>query len=212
MKLNTYTSIRTKMILTAAAMVSLLNYSVSALADSGSADMLGRQRLKITSTQSELVINKMMGDIRVIFQNFQPAVDSSTKIVSPLTVTGSSTHPFMEVGMEKCVFLFCETVDMRADITIREVPGKCTKNLLLSADISKSSELLANVYDSLDFNICFMKAQDGTGTLDFVGSAHQASTYSAGVVQGMVYNLMKLQVAPIASAINKDLIALSRCN
>jgi len=183
---------------------------LSSAAGGADADFLGKQQIKIDSKNSEVVLGRVLGDIRQVFENYQPAVDSSTTVTSPVQVSGSSTHPFMQVTMKKCVFLFCETVEMKADITAREVSGKCDKNIVLKADISRSSDILSNLYDSLDFTICYSRAQDGTGVLDYAGSAHRAPSYQGGIVQGEVYGLMKLQVAPIGVAIKKALKTLQQ--
>lgn len=179
-----------------------------ASAAQANSDFLGKQQVKIDGTKSDVILTRALGDLRSVFQNYRPALDSTTTVISPVQVSGSSTHPFMQVTMKKCVLLFCETVEMKADITAREVSGKCDKNIALSADITKSSEILSNLYDSLDFTICYTRSQDGSGTLDYSGSAHRASGYQGGVVQSEVYGLMKLQVAPIGAAIKKMMKSL----
>ncbi len=178
--------------------------SIAAAAPAGS-DELGKLQINITSKNSDIVIDKTLGDVRAVFQNYQPAVDGSTKIKSPVQVSGSSTRPFMEVTMEKCVLFICQTVNMKADISVKDVSGKCTKNFILRADLTRSSEILANVYDSLDVAVCYQRSTDGQGTLIFMGSAHHAPGYSGGPVQNEIYQLLKLQIDPIGAATKKVL-------
>ena len=168
-------------------------------------DSIGKLQIKITSNNSEVVLNKTLGDIRAIFQRYQPALDSQTKIKSPTKVSGSSTRPFFEVTLEKCVLILCQTVDMRADISVKDSEGKCTKNLVLRADLTRSSEILSNVYDSLDVGVCYQRSADGQGTLTLTGSAHHAPKYSGGPIQSEIYQLLKLQLNPIANATKKVL-------
>jgi hypothetical protein len=188
-----------------AAVLSGLLTGFSAAAGPASSDALGKLQIKISHNNSEIVLNKTLSDVRAVFQNYHPALDSSTKIKSPVRVSGSSTRPFVEVTMEKCVVIVCQTVDMKADITVKDTDGKCTKNFILRADLTRSSEILTNVYDSLDVVGCYQRSADGQGILTFGGSAHHAPKYSGGPIQNEIYQLLKLQLDPIASATKKVL-------
>lgn len=190
------------------ACATLATVVMSSIAGAAASDFLGKQQVKMNSSHSEAIFNKALGDLRSVFQNYSPAVDSSTRIVSPLQVSGSSTRPYIEVTMEKCVLLFCKTVELKASVDAQEVSGKCAKNIALTADLARSSEILSSLYSSLDFTLCYNRNQDGTGTIEFSGSARRARSYRGGVVQGEVYNLMKLQVAPISAAIKKTMKTL----
>lgn len=176
----------------------------------GASDSLGKQRVKIETTQSEAALQKTIGNLRGVFQNFRPGVDSATRVLSGPSVSGSSTHPYLKVSMERCVLLMCKTVDLDADITLQETKGTCKKNLLIQADLSRSSDTLSSVYDRLDFAICYNSAQDGRGAIEFTAAAHRAPSFDAGIVQAEVLTVIQLQVAPIARALQLALEANSK--
>lgn len=181
-----------------------------------SAEPIGKLEIPIKNSKSEILVERMVGDVRAIFRNYRPGVDSTTTLLTAPQISGSSTHPFMNASMRKCVTVFvvqqCESVELKADITVSEESGKCTKNFLLKADISKSSEMLSNHYGELNFHICFKKAADGTGVVRVVGEAEPA-TQQRGVVlpvKGIVFDVLKLQLDPIGVAIQKTLKALAK--
>jgi hypothetical protein len=166
-------------------------------------DSLAQASVKIDNTRSGDVLNRLISNPKAVFEHFQPALDSGSTIVRPVQVTGSATHPNMQVSIKKCVAFVCETVDLDADISIRE--GKqagCDRAFQLVTDLTRSSDLVSSTYDRLDTSICYKASADGRGTLTMNASANQASSYSKGFFQAQMFNMLKLQVAPIVSAVD----------
>jgi hypothetical protein len=180
-------------------------------ANSAQADKLGSLEISINSVKSEILLERMVNEVRTVFHNYKPGVDATTRIVSMPKVTGSSTHPFVNASMEKCVRVLvvdqCQTVDLNADVTVTSEKGQCAKNLLLKADISKSSSLLSDQYSELRFHICFNRSGNGKGSLRIVGDAVIAPPRGGIVlpVKDIVLDVLKLQLDPIGEAIKKTL-------
>jgi hypothetical protein len=173
--------------------------SLPAFADS---DFLAQASVKIESTHSGEVLNRLAANPKAVFEHFQPALDSGSTIVRPVQVTGSATHPNMQVSIKKCVAFVCQTVDLDANISMRE--GKqagCDRAFQLVADLSRSSDVVRNTYDRLDTSICYKASADGRGTLNMSAGANQAAGYSKGFIQGQIFKMLKMQVSPIVSAV-----------
>lgn len=166
-------------------------------------DFLATAIVPITSYHASDVLDSLVGNPKAVFQHYQPALDSGSTIVRPVQVTGTATHPIMQVSIKKCVVFICQTVDLDADITIHE--GKqagCDRAFQLTADLGRSSDLVRNTYNSLDILVCFKASPDGRGTLNLSASAVQAAAYSQGFVQQQMFNMLQLQVQPIVAAVN----------
>src|SRR5271166_5777867 len=146
-------------------------------------DNLATEHVSIQGNHAVESLNRLATNIKAVFQKYTVAVDSASEIVSPLVVEGTDTNPEIRVGIRKCVMGICETVDMRANIKLEDVAGDCPRNFLLSADLSQSSSLLSDQYDSLQVDICFQPASDGSGSLELTGHAHRGWRYSTGIVQ-----------------------------
>jgi len=174
-------------------------------------EKLGVVEIPINSVKSETLLDRMVSEVRTVFRNYKPGVDATTKIVAVPKVTGSSTHPFVNASLEKCVRILivdqCQTVDLIADITVASETGKCTKNFVLKADISKSSSLLSDQFSELRFHICYNKTTAGKGSLHIIGNAVVAPSRGGVVlpVKDIVLDVLKLQLDPIGEAIKKTL-------
>ncbi len=177
---------------------------VTAQADS---TFLAQKTIPVSSTRSSEVIDRTLDDMRMVFQKFEMALDSQTKIVTPKKVTGSAGRPVMTVTVRKCILFICETMDLEAAIDAREVSGKCDRNFMITANLSRSSEKVREVYDRLDTNVCYKAIPDGKGTLLLVGYAHHASTYQEGFIQKELFKMLQLQVAPLVKAVQETLKA-----
>ncbi|MFN7727980.1 MAG: hypothetical protein ACK5P7_02365 [Bdellovibrio sp.] len=167
-------------------------------------DALAQQSIKIVAKDVDVVLEKTIGNVKSIFNRYKVALDSSTKILSPLQVGGTQTNPTIKVTMEKCVMFICQTVSLDAEITVRTVSGRCEKNYAMAVDLSRSSKTLTDIYDQLNVNICFNKNSTG-GQADLIASAQQAANYSSGIVQREIFKLLQLQVKPIITALNETL-------
>ena len=171
-------------------------------------DFLAEAIVKIDSLRSGEVLNRVVADPKAVFEFYQPALDSGSTIVRPVQVTGPADHPVMQVSIRKCVGFICKTVDLDADVTLREGrSGGCDRSFLMVAGLARSSDIVRNVYDRLDIQICFKASADGRGVLDLSASANQAPQYSQGIVQSEMFKMLKLQVAPIVNAIDQVLRA-----
>ena len=175
---------------------SLVGFSAKA-ADS---DFLAQETINIGTT-SDATLDRVTNDIRSVFYKYKPAVDSSSKITKQLRVGGSSTHPVLQVSIQKCVLFVCKVVDLDAEVSITQVQGHCARNLLMNVDLAKSSTMLTDVYDHLNVGICLSRTRDGQGNLKMIGEAHHAAQYSSGIIQKQIFGLLQLQVKPIVKAL-----------
>lgn len=178
--------------------------SQAALADS---TFLAEKVIPLNSTRANDVLDKTAADIRMVFQKFELALDSSTKIVVPKKVTGSATRPVMTVTAKKCVLFVCETIELDAESDIREVSGRCDRNFILTANLSRSSKQLREIYDRLEVAVCFKAGADGKNTLKLTGQAHHAAQYNEGLIQNELFKMLQLQVAPLSKALQETLKA-----
>lgn len=169
-------------------------------------DALAKETIKITAQDVDTVLDKTIDNVKGIFNRYKVALDSGSKIVSPLQVGGTQSNPTLKVSIQKCVFFVCQTVDMNAEVSVRQVSGRCEKNYAMVVDLTRSSKTLTDVYDQLNVSICFNKTSSG-GQAELTASARQASTYSTGMIQKEIYNLLKLQVSPIIKALQETLRA-----
>ena len=177
------------------------------------ADTLASEHLVFESADGRRVLDNTRLDVRAIFESYEPVVDASSQIVAPKNVTGDPQAPRLELGIRACVFIICKTVMLDSDITIRPTAGKCEKNLLLKAQLQRSSPLLSNIYESLDVTICFNGLRNGPGRnsgatqydLTVSASAHRAPTYNSGLVASNALRFLKLQIPSMLKALNSTL-------
>lgn len=167
-------------------------------------DFLSSETIQISSPNPEQTLNRTVADIRGVFERYVPGVDGNSKIVSPLRVTGSATAPEIQVSIQRCVLVLCQTVDLDAEISVRTVRGPCAKNLVLIAELRRSSKLLTDVYDRLQVTGCFQKTGSSTASVQMSASAHRAPSYSPGTIQGEVTKMVKLQIHPILRALDQS--------
>jgi hypothetical protein len=178
----------------------------TSLAWSADSDFLAQQQISFTDKAPDTVLVKLTDDLKAVFERYHVALDSGSKIVSPLKVGGSRTNPTLQVSIEKCVVFICKTVDLDAEAMWKEIKGTCQHTYALRVDLTRSSKDLSDVYDRIDGKICYNS--NGTkATFDLQAAAHHAPTYQQGMIQGQVFNLLKLQVAPIVKAINDTIKA-----
>jgi hypothetical protein len=177
----------------------------NSVAANGAADFISQQVVSISGPEAEAALNQTVAELREVFARFQPALDSQSKIISPPQVSGTEAQPRLRLSMEKCVFVICKTVDIDADITVHENSGSCDRNLTLVADLARSSELLTDTYSALQVSICFKKGTAGAGSITLIAKAMHAAEYSKGIVQQQLFQTLKLQTAPIITAIKESL-------
>lgn len=193
--------------------------SVQAQSMDNDSDFLAKTSIDVPGPNASNTVSRMAANLRGVFENYQPALDSSSKIVKPLTVTGTATRPTVTVSIEKCVFVICETVDLVGEVDWQEVSGPCNRNFIMNVDTRKSSSSLSDVYDRLDVSICFTansglsasprglpdRLLAGSGKLVLSASVHHAADYNTGAIQRELFKLLQMQVAPITTALRKSL-------
>lgn len=169
-------------------------------------DRLAKGQLSIDSRDSEAVVDRTLDDLRAIFKRFRPNPDGGTW-VNELVVSGTKHNPILRMSLRKCVAFICETVDLDADVTLREERGECDRNFVLEADLSRSSQMMTDYYRRLDTNICFNKNSNGKGSLTAVATAIRAPGFSKGIVQKQILSTLKAQANPIIEAVDESLKA-----
>ncbi len=176
-----------------------------AAAQSPSSDFLVHEKIAIPNANSAAVLDRTADNLAGVFELFKIAVDSSSSVEKPLTVSGSARSPIIEASVKKCVAFICQTVDLDAVVSLTKISGSCTRNYVLSLDLAKSSSLLTQSYDKLNVAICYAETADGKGSLALDASAHHASSYEAGFIQNQIFTLLKLQIYPLTKALNQSL-------
>ena len=172
----------------------------------GTADRLAKTEFTFTANNPDRVLEATVEKLKDVFQRYRPVVDSSTTIISPLQVTGSQSNPRLRMTAKKCVLFQCQTVELDASVTIREVSGSCRQNYVLDADLTRSGEILAKNYEALKVNICYGSART-TGRVQGEAFAMRAPTYGGGVIANEILKMLNLQVQPMSQAIKESLIA-----
>jgi len=122
--------------------VALSIHSFTAAADS---TFLAQKTISINNTKSSEILDRTVADARMVFQKFQMALDSSSKIIVPKKITGTPTRPVMTITVEKCVFIVCQTIELDAEVEVSETRGKCDRNFMITANLARSSAQLRDV-------------------------------------------------------------------
>lgn len=185
-------------------LLSSLAVSFSALA-APEHDFLAQKNIQIQSDDPGRVFERTADNPKAIFQRYKPKLDSGSKITSPLQIGGTQANPTIKVSVRKCVAIICQTVDLDAEVSIRETSGSCKKNYALSADLRRSSATLADTYDRLDVTICYQQSKANEAQLQLAAYAHRAPRYDGGVVQKEIMEFLQLQVQPITQALAETL-------
>lgn len=163
-------------------------------------DFLAKQTLRITGEFPDKTFEKTADDLKTVFLKYRPALDSDTKVISPLRITGSQRRPSLAMTVEKCVFFVCKQITLDADISVSETSGRCERNLVMSIDLKRSTQDLTNIYDQIDVGICLSK-----NDLVLNAQARQAPRYDTGMVQQEIFKLLKKQISPIIQALDATL-------
>jgi hypothetical protein len=177
-----------------------------AAASAADSDFLAQEKIAISSPKSEDLVKEAVADVAGIFENFQPALDDGSTLVSPVKVTGPKASPTVQLTVRKCVMgLVCQNVDLVGEVTVKPTHGSCTHNFGLHIDMSRSSDILAATYDALNADLCYQKDGSGNGSLTFSASAHHGPRYgldaTTELTQEQILDFLKMQVAPITRAI-----------
>jgi hypothetical protein len=168
-------------------------------------DSLARESFTFEASDPDTVLENTAANPKAVFQRYRPALDSSTKVIRPLRIGGSAAHPTFNMVVKKCVLFVCKEVELDGTVTLEEVSPTCRRNYRLSADLSRSSSLLAENYASLTVNLCY-QAAGRSGRIVADAFADRAPTYSGGAVTGEILKMLKLQIEPMAAALHQTLI------
>lgn len=187
-------------------LIPLLAICASVVSQAASSDPLAKESFFFTASDPGLVLEKTAGNLKAVFKRYQPALDSSTTIVSPLKVGGSDSRPTINVVLKKCVLFVCETVELDASISMRDVAGKCQRQFVMDADLRRSSKAMSDNYQALKVDICY-RSSGQKGQIDIDAFAIRAPSYSEGVVTDEILKMLGLQVKPMSEALRKTLAA-----
>ena len=150
----------------------------------------------------ENVIAKTENNIKLFVENFDVKLDSGSKITSPKQISGTLLQPVLKISIKKCVFLFCQNIDLDAEFTLIRTQGSCTYNYQLKADIQRSSALLSDLYLAINSDICIQKTADGAQAQMQV-SLERAPHYNEGVVQKIAFGFIKLQADGLVESFSR---------
>ncbi len=170
-------------------LLSILMTSTFAHADQ---DILVKQVLSLKAAQIEQVMSKTEANIKPFVEGFKVRLDSGSKIVSPQKVGGTILQPVLNVTIKKCVFLFCQTINLDAEFSLKVVNGVCAYNYQLSVDLQRSSQMLTDLYSHINTDICVKKVAGGAEATLQVNLVH-ATQYQSGIVQKQAFGLISLQ-------------------
>ncbi len=173
---------------------------LTALAWSQEQEILTQNKLIMQSQDMTQVLQKTEADIKAFAENFTVRLDKKSKVVSEQVVSGSVLEPVLNVSIKKCVFIFCQTIDLDAAFKLNVMDGQpganCARNYLLIVDFQRSSSMLADLYQSMNTTICIDKTAAGYEASLQIALVH-AQSYSSGIVQKNAFDLISLQPAAI---------------
>lgn len=157
-------------------------------------DQLLQKDITLHSNQIDLVFQKTENNIKVFLENFSVKLDNGSKIVSPQIIAGTILQPVLKVSVKKCVFIFCQTIDLDAEFTLNKVASTpdCDFKYQLTGDLQRSSILLADLYSQLNTDICIKKNASGAMARLIVG-LERSGSYQKGAVQKQALGFIKLQ-------------------
>ena len=169
-------------------------------------EILVQHKLVMQTQDMKLVLKKTEADIKAFAENFTVHLDKNSKVVSPQRVSGSTLEPVLNVSIKKCVFIFCQTIDLDVAFKLTVLDGQpaahCARNYLLVVDFQRSSSMLSDLYQSMNTLICINKTAAGYETSLQIALMH-AENYSSGIVQKNAFDLISLQPAAILESFIK---------
>lgn len=168
-------------------------------------DLLLEARIEIKATDIKLILAKTEEDVRSFAENFHVRLDSKSKITKEKQVSGSILEPVMNVTVRKCVFLICQTIDLDAQfqlskVDVAENTEKCDHKYELKVDLTKSSQMLSDLYSRIDSIICLNETKTGAVASLTTNLIH-AERYETGIVQRQAFDLIKLQGSSILNSL-----------
>lgn len=172
----------------------------------GQLDPIASRGFQYQAQDPSGVLDKTVAKLKNVFQRYRPAIGSGTTVTKPLVVGGTDAQPRLQMSVRKCVLFICETVDLDATVTIREVKGNCARNFVMTADLARSSAILVNNYRGLKVNICAQIA-DASANLKIDAFAERGARYENGTVSREIFDLLSNQIPPMTNALSESLKA-----
>lgn len=174
---------------------------------SASRDLIAQKHFAYKADNPDQVLDTTLNKLRSVFKRYTPVLDSKTKMVEPLVVGGSETRPTLRMKVRKCVLFVCQTVALDATVSARQSSsGRCQRNLVVEADLTRSDSVLADNYQSLEVRICFT-SQDKKGDLQLDAYAVRGEKYASGTISQQIFDMLALQIPAMTTALTESLIA-----
>lgn len=186
--------------------IALILFSTLGISAFAANDRLATGTIVIDSRDPEGVLNRTLDDLKAVFKRFHPSADGG-EWVHELVVGGTKMNPTLQMSLKKCVAFICETVDLDAEVSLREERGNCDRNFVLEADLQRSSQMLTDYYRRLDTTICFRRTSNGKGEISAVATAIRTSGFKKDIVQKQILSTLKAQANPIIEAVDESLKA-----
>ncbi len=170
------------------------------VAQAAGSDFITQKKLKVSGADPIKTVERTTDDLRSVFEKYQPALDADTRVVRPLQIKGSRREPTMSMSLEKCVLFICQTVDLNADMSTEPAKGSCDRNFVMKIDLERSSQLVTDLYQSIDVKACLKGS-----SLELRAEAIHAPRHERGPLQEEAFRLLKAQIDPIMKALNTSL-------
>lgn len=167
-------------------------------------DSIGQGVVRFSSTEPKKFVEQRLQNPKEILTHFNVVLDRGTKIISPLTLGGTATHPVLKVSMEKCVLFICQKANLDTEFSVKLISGKCELNAELSGDMSRSSAIITELYSHMRIFVCYNTIQGKGGELHVSGQLVRASTYASGMIQGQLFQMLQRQFPAILEAARKS--------
>ena len=177
---------------------------ISVVSFADSVDIILQKTIDIKISNLNSFILKTEQDLRPFADNFNIRLDSGSRVVAAKEVSGTQMQPVLKMSVKKCVLIFCQTIDLDVEFTLQKIKGNCEKNYLLNANLSRSSVLLAQLYSSIDTQICVQSTNQG-GQMKLRTTLVRAADYQNNLIQKNAYALIKLQGQAIFDSLVKVL-------
>jgi len=172
-----------------------------------SEEIILQKKIDIQISNLNLFLTSVESDLRPFAENFHIQLDSGSKVVVPQEISGTQMQPVLKMSVKKCVFIFCQTIDLDVEFLLQKTSGSCDRNYLLSANLSRSSQLLTQLYSSIDTQIC-VHATDTGGQMQLRSTLIRAPDFQNNLIQKNAYALIKLQ----GQAIFESLVQVLKLN
>ena len=168
-------------------------------------DVLLQKNLTLKTDQIDAVLSKTEDNIKIFIDNFDVQLDSGAKITSPKVVSGTLLQPVLQVSIKKCVFFFCQNIDLDAEFTLHKVGGACDVNYELVGDLQRSSPLLADLYSHINTIICIKKTVGGA-TAGLTVTLDRSAAYQSGIVQKQTLSFIQLQANSLVVSFSRVML------